>query len=129
MRPTIRIGLAAIVLSLAALFWFDPARHAFYPQCPFKRMTGWDCPGCGGLRASHALLHGHLSDAFALNPLIFVIAPLLTFFCIVFWWERRSSHRLLPRWLRVNWPWLLLAVVTLFGAARNLPWSTWFSAN
>ena len=29
------------------------------------------CPLCGGLRAAHALLHGRVLDAVALNPFLF----------------------------------------------------------
>ncbi|MBI3876043.1 MAG: DUF2752 domain-containing protein [Verrucomicrobia bacterium] len=63
---------------LAVLFVFDPAQNSFYPQCAFKRLTGWDCPGCGGLRSVHQLLHGNVRAAFALNPLLFMLTPIGT---------------------------------------------------
>ena len=50
--------------SLLLLFLFDPSTHAFYPPCPLHALTGLDCPTCGGLRAAHLLLHGHLRAAF-----------------------------------------------------------------
>jgi hypothetical protein len=116
------IGLA---LALGALFFFDPAQHSLYPQCPLKRATGWDCPGCGGLRATHALLHGRIAEAFAFNPLLFFLSPLSAFVGIAFWWERRSGRTVLPAWFRSSWPWWLLAVVIGFGVGRNLPWRAW----
>ncbi len=69
-------AVLAFAAMLVVLFVFDPARNSFYPQCAFKRLTGWDCPGCGGLRATHQLMHGNVRAAFALNPLLFVIAPI-----------------------------------------------------
>ena len=39
----------------------DPHRPGFaFPACPFKLLTGWNCPACGGLRMTHDLLHGDL---------------------------------------------------------------------
>lgn len=36
--------------------------------CPFKQLTGIDCPGCGFQRALIALLRGHLRESFLLYP-------------------------------------------------------------
>jgi hypothetical protein len=48
-----------------------------YPLCPFKWLTGWNCPFCGGLRMTHDLLHGDLMAS--INDNIFLLAgiPLL----------------------------------------------------
>jgi hypothetical protein len=43
------------------------------PACPFRTMTGVDCPFCGMTRATLALGEGHWHDALALHPL----APLV----------------------------------------------------
>jgi hypothetical protein len=45
--------------------------------CPFKYLTGIDCPGCGFQRSVLALLQGDLHDSFALYP---PAIPLLIFF-------------------------------------------------
>lgn len=37
--------------------------------CPFKRVTGVSCPGCGSTRAAMSLLHGEAGKAFAWNPM------------------------------------------------------------
>ncbi|OBA60985.1 hypothetical protein A5647_12360 [Mycobacterium sp. 1100029.7] len=62
-----------------------------YPHCPFKLLTGWDCPFCGGLRMTHDLLHGQL--AASINDNIFVLAglPLLTVWLLVRWRRGRRS--------------------------------------
>jgi len=71
-----RLTLGAAAIFAAALFFFDPATHGFYPPCLFKTIFGRQCPGCGSLRAMHQLLHGNLAAAWALNKPIVVGLPL-----------------------------------------------------
>src|SRR5208283_124420 len=65
--------VAAALGSGAVLFFFDPAKHGFYPVCLFHSLTGLNCPGCGATRAAYQLLHGHLLRALQDNAL-FVLA-------------------------------------------------------
>jgi hypothetical protein len=67
---TSHAALVGVALAAAAvLFAFDPAVTPWFPSCPLFALTGWLCPFCGSLRAFHALVHGHVLDALALNPL------------------------------------------------------------
>lgn len=71
---------AALNLILAALFFtiifiFNPAQNIVFIPCWFYKLTGYLCPGCGGLRGTHLLLHGHFAEAFKLNILIFFFLP------------------------------------------------------
>lgn len=72
-----RLSSVALLVVVSAGLWvvytYPPAEHDFYPRCAFKTMTGLDCPGCGGTRAAHALMHGRVGDAFRLNPILFLI--------------------------------------------------------
>ena len=61
--------VVAALGSGAVLFFFDPAKHGFYPICLFHSLTGWNCPGCGATRAAYQLLHGHLLRALQDNAL------------------------------------------------------------
>ena len=45
--------------------------------CPFKYLTGIDCPGCGFQRSVMALLQGDIHKSFGLYP---PAIPLLLFF-------------------------------------------------
>ena len=40
--------------------------------CPFRMITGWNCPLCGGTRMGDALLHLDIGAAFAYNPVALV---------------------------------------------------------
>lgn len=84
-----------------------------YPPCPFLYLTGFYCPGCGALRALHALLHLHWREAFALNPLVTVFAPVL-----VVYFATLPLRRMRPLPAPVYY--LTLGGILLFGILRNL---------
>jgi hypothetical protein len=72
----------------------DPHRQGFlYPTCPFKWLTGWECPGCGGLRMTHDVLHGDLSAAVVDNVFLLLGLPLLAIWLLARW---RRGERLMP---------------------------------
>ena len=110
------VGAATFAVAVITLFLFDPTRHGFYPRCMFHTLTGLDCPGCGGLRALHQLLHGNVAAAFALNPLVPLLPAALIGTVVI-----RAARLTLPAWLRTYWPYCLIATLILFGIARNLP--------
>lgn len=55
-----------------------------YVICMSKRIANIDCPGCGGQRAFHQLLHGNFIEAGKLNIFIYFFAPLLTYIFLTF---------------------------------------------
>lgn len=84
------LGTGVLVTGAAAYIWaVDPNKGGFYPVCPTQAILGIDCPACGGLRGSHALLRGDLSGAADNNILLFLLVPVLFFV----WW----------RWLVSSW--------------------------
>ncbi|HEY8225836.1 MAG TPA: DUF2752 domain-containing protein [Pyrinomonadaceae bacterium] len=64
------------------LFIFEPGKTGFFPACMFRTLTGLTCPGCGSTRAMHQLLHGHVIEAFKLNPLLLIAGPILIYVLI-----------------------------------------------
>lgn len=75
------VGLGSAALGAAALAYVgtvDPHRPgAIFPFCPFKLLTGWNCPACGGLRMTHDVLHGDLSAAVMDNVFVLAGLPML----------------------------------------------------
>jgi hypothetical protein len=72
------VALGAVA-GAGVLLFVDPTKPgSWLPRCPFHALTGLDCPGCGGTRMAHALLHGDLAAAFGFNALLLVAGlPLL----------------------------------------------------
>ena len=114
-------GLMALSGIVAVVFLFDPAQHGFYPRCALKASTGFDCPGCGGLRAAHQLLHGQVRAAFAFNPLLVVSLPLVGWLLLQKMIRTTTARRLAPVIIRPVWIWLGAATIVAFGVLRNLP--------
>jgi hypothetical protein len=98
----------------------DPQGGGPYPACPSRLLFGVDCPGCGGLRGTHDLLHGHVVEALDHNLLLPLV---LGFMAVAFgrWLlplvgrPARPLHP--PRWALVA----SLVVVVAFTVLRNLP--------
>jgi Protein of unknown function (DUF2752) len=106
---------ALLAGALGYIGFVDPHNtHSVYPGCPFKMLTGWNCPFCGGLRMTHDLLHGDLAASINDNIFLLVGIPVL-----IGWMLLRHRFGLSPRPVAV---WLTF-VVTAFAwtVLRNLP--------
>ena len=60
-------AIAAAGIVILRPLWLVLARFA--PSCPWHRLTGLPCPGCGTTRALVALLEGRPGFALTMNPL------------------------------------------------------------
>lgn len=117
-RTRLYSGLGAGVLALGALGYVgiaDPHRPgALFPACPFKLLTGWNCPACGGLRMTHDLLHADLPAAVVDNVFLLIGLPALALWWL--WRRQRGLPAFTPVVLAVT------AVAALvWTVVRNLP--------
>jgi hypothetical protein len=120
------VGAAALALRLR-----DPHQQGSWGLCPFKAITGWNCPLCGGLRAVNDLGHGQLAEA-AHSNLLFVglLLPLA-----VGGWALWAQHTWTgssrpPSAATVRTLTVVLGVLAVaFTVYRNTPWgSAWRAA-
>ena len=81
--------------------------------------TGYHCPGCGLQRAAHALLHGHLTEAFSYNRALLFTIPLLLLYGYAELFPQRAPRlrRILQHPLTLG---LLVIAVIGWWIARNL---------
>ena len=113
----VAFGIAGVLL---LVFFFDPAKNLLFPQCLFHEFTGYYCPGCGSQRALHDMLHLNFAGT-AANNILFIPAGIL----IAYHWIRQFLFRKagvnLPDVLyKKATPWIIFAVILLFGILRNL---------
>ena len=121
-RIVAALGCGVVVAGgLFVLFQFNPEHHPFFPKCGFHALTGLDCPGCGGQRALHQLLHGNFIDAFRYNALLISLAPLGLWSLVRHGARRIAGYSLPSLFSHPAWPWLLAGAVIIFGIVRNLP--------
>ncbi|GFG49080.1 hypothetical protein CQY20_25735 [Mycolicibacterium agri] len=110
------LGAAALFSgALAYVGLVDPHRpSSIFPACPFKLLTGWNCPACGGLRMTHDLLHGDFAAAAVDNVFLLVGLPALLAWILVRWRAQRPIFTA---------PAIVVIVVlaVTWTVARNLP--------
>ncbi len=114
------LGFAATVGVLVFLALKHPTDYGVIPSCPFHAGTGFLCPGCGSMRATHYLVTGHPLTSLRYNLLILPVLPLLAFsairwFCSVF------LRRDIPFPHQIGVYWTVTVVFIVFFIARNIP--------
>jgi hypothetical protein len=126
-------SLVFVVIATAGglfLVAHPPMETNFYPACVLHQLTGWHCPGCGGTRCVHALLHLRYGEALRMNAIAALALPVLGFIGVRSWW-RWLLGRPAGAALDVKpWhAWVIVAVLITFGVVRNLPWEpfTWLA--
>lgn len=65
--------LAPLAFAAVPSRWLDEAPNV----CLWRRALGRPCPGCGMTRAFSHLAHGDARGAWAHNPRVAIVAPLL----------------------------------------------------
>ncbi len=115
--PGLVAAAAAVVVGYVAAV--DPNTAGHYPTCPFLVLTGYWCPGCGSLRAIHALAHGDLTTALSHNVLTVTFVPVLAALWVG-WVRRCWLHRPRATLAHPLVMWALLAGVLAFWLLRNL---------
>ena len=119
------VGAASLALHVR-----DPHASGSWGYCPWKLLTGFDCPGCGTLRAVNDLTHGDLVAAASSNLLFVVAVPIV----VALWigWLRRSwidAAPSAPGSRRVQVVWIAAFAATLvFTVVRNTPWGSWLQS-
>jgi Protein of unknown function (DUF2752) len=115
---------AAVALAAAAATTVvgvvDPNEAGHYPTCPFLWLTGRFCPGCGSLRAVHALTRGDVGAAIGHNVLAVAALVVLGWLWLrwtVRTWTGASPPRPAPAAVLLAGA----ALVVLFAVVRNLP--------
>jgi len=123
-RKVIVFGLIAAALIVLTIIYgkLNPENFYLFPKCPFKLLTGFECPGCGSQRAIHYLLNLKINSAIRANVLlIFSIPYLLLLIALeLLKFKNRFFMRLHRVFYGTKAIWTVFAVVMLWWIVRNL---------
>ncbi len=122
-------GLALGTLYVAKV---DPNQPGHHPPCPLKFVTGLDCPGCGGLRATHDLANGNIVGAFDHNALLVVLLPVIAFFLGRWLFRAWTGRKPVPtersRVISQRLMQVLVIALVAFSVLRNVPLLSYFGS-
>ncbi|MGN1306887.1 MAG: DUF2752 domain-containing protein [Faecousia sp.] len=111
------IGIACLLGSAYALIC---THFGVNIPCPFRKLTGFLCPGCGVSRLCLCLLHLDFAGAWAANPVIFSLLPLAAVLALRFSIRYvKSGCRRLTKTETVL-TYAACAVLLVYGVVRNL---------
>ena len=114
------IFLVIILVIMGYYFFLNPyEQEYFFISCPFYKITGYQCSGCGSQRAFHEILHLNFKEAFHQNALVLFGIPYFSLiFFTSFFQERFAKLRQLLIGKKTIL--VLFIIVILFGIFRNL---------
>ena len=115
--------LAAVSLPVfLVMLWIYERNGGSGLTCPFYRLTGLYCPGCGSGRAVQALYHGHLIQAVRYNILLPILG-LPSFVVLIHEYLRFIFPALKLKPVFVSQAVIkgIIVIVTAFWILRNVP--------
>jgi hypothetical protein len=115
------LGMAGLI---AVVCFLQPGTTLWLPPCPFYRLTGLYCPGCGSTRMLYFLVHGHPWMAFRQNALAMIMLPGVIYAMVR---EVAKPSSAVYAWTSPRWTTAFCLVVVLFTVARNLPFEPFCS--
>jgi len=116
-----RILAGAAAAVLVASLVFAPGDLLRLDLCPFHRLTGLPCAGCGMTRAFCAISHGDFAAAWGFNPFGFVFYAAFVLMALLPVLERRHPSLGARIWRRRGTQIAFAAVLcsmTVFGLWR-----------
>ena len=98
-----KLFFITIALIVFALWVGMGSGLPFQPFCPFHKITGIPCPGCGGIRAAKYLLSGDIRAAILMNPLSVIICIIIPIIILWAWVDVIRSKDSLTTFLNKKW--------------------------
>lgn len=118
--------LFAIVIPVTVVIFYYGLYNetdSFSIQCSLYRSTGLLCPGCGGQRAFHHLLHGNFLTALQYNAIFTLGLPVLLYlyFVLIKVYIFNNTKYLNSFIFSSRFGYGLLAVLFIYFILRNIP--------
>lgn len=116
---------ATILLLIPCYIYYryNPDNPNWLAKCSFHEYTSYNCPGCGGQRAIHYLLHGEILQALHHNLIFTLGLPFLLYlyFLVVDVYILKDKKLLRSFMYSPKFGFSVVAVIILFLVLRNIP--------
>lgn len=77
------------------LFTFFIMLEDYMLPCMNKKLTGFDCPGCGIQRSLDNIVHGQFIDAFKMYPAIYTLILFVGFILLNIKYKFKHSQKII----------------------------------
>ena len=98
-----KVIIATFALIISAIWIWMGDSLPIQPFCPFHKITGVPCPGCGGVRATKLLLSGDFKMALYTNPLSVLVCITIPFLFIGIWIDYIKGTNKIETFLKKRW--------------------------
>lgn len=115
------VKYAAAIVAAGLLYAVFVGQTGIAVPCLFHLVTGLKCPGCGVTDMCMALLHLDFKAAFSCNPMLFLLLPPLALIFLKYLSDYVRSGIWKMNRVQTAGLYGSIALLCLFGAARNLP--------
>ena len=88
--------------------------------CPLYMLTGYDCTFCGGQRMFIALLHGNVTGAFWLNPVLFCLLPYFLLLMIGAFSQKARTWKVVRICYSNKTIFAVMVIFAVWGVVRNI---------
>ena len=114
------IFVVIILVIMGYYFFLNPyEQEYFFISCPFYKITGFQCSGCGSQRAFHEILHLNFEEAFHQNALVLIAIPYFSLIFFTSFFQEKFS-KLRQFLIGKKTILILFFIIILFGIFRNL---------
>ncbi len=117
-----RVIKAYIVIIVIFISYFFINKYTgFGIPCPFNKLTGLLCPGCGVTRCLFSILQLHFREAFNYNPLVFIYLPFIIAYILYkdYLYVYNKKDKILVK-IPSIFTYILLIITIAFGIIRNI---------
>ena len=127
MKKYIIIVISIIILALVLIMYYnyEESNSAWSVQCSLYHVTGLYCPGCGGQRAFHYLLHGEMNKSLRYNALFIMSIPffLYLYYIMVRVYLKKGKYNAKGFLFSKNFAIVFLLILVVYFILRNIPFS------